>query len=167
MSNTSLSGDGLPACGLYRTTQPLPGGTAVLPADHLVYFHNHSTQGPPVVLLPESNEHNRWRFQERGFLVAELVWVASLRPLLPEGFYILRTHLRVSDRTLPEKSLVQLGYNRQGEPIIFPARRVDNALVFPSRGFRFVADTLFAQLQTADFVVQEPPQPEPEQTLLH
>ena len=45
----------LPNCGLYRTTKPLPDNEAAVPADALVYFHNHSDSGLPVIVAPDHN----------------------------------------------------------------------------------------------------------------
>ena len=45
----------LPNCGLYKTTKPLPEHEAEVAAGALVYFHNHSDSGLPVVIVPEHN----------------------------------------------------------------------------------------------------------------
>jgi hypothetical protein len=143
---------GLPGCGLYRTTTPLPGHADAVPAEHLVYFHDHSDAGPPLLLLPAANVHNRWRFHERGHLVTDPTYPASLAPLLPEGFYRLREHFHPSeDQVVNQNALVQLGYNRAAQPILFfpVLGEHDNSLVFPSRGTR-IGPTIYALLEPLD-----------------
>jgi len=68
----------LPPCGLYKTTEPLPNKEEWVREDLLVYFHNHSQQGPPLLLLPASNAHNRWSFHEKGYLVRDPSFVSTL-----------------------------------------------------------------------------------------
>ena len=157
----------LPPCGLYRTTAPMPGRSEQVPAGRLVYMHNHSQQGPPLVLLPARNVHNRWIFHDRGYLVRDLAYLDTLRSLPAEGFYVLVEHLHVTGAVLPERSLVQLGYDLAGRPILFPARRVENTIVFPDRGFRFDHDALLARIEPAGFVVGEEPVAPGGERLLH
>ncbi len=131
-----MQDDAVGACGLYRTTRPLPEHDAVRP-ELLVYFHSHSEQGPPIILLPEANTNNRWRFRRDGFLVRDPEYVASLEALKPEGLYRTREHFHPDEgRTVGANALVQLGYNPSASPIIFfPSWRAeDNAWVFPSKG---------------------------------
>lgn len=126
-------------CGLYRTTRDLPG--TGLAAGMLVYFHTHSDQGPPIVLLPESNTHNRWRFQSTGHPVSA-AYIASLEPLKPEGLYRLREHFHPdSTSVVAANALVQLGYDRQADPIIFFPKPIEgeNAFVFPRQGVKIPA----------------------------
>ncbi len=111
-------------CGLYRTTAPLPGRGDKVPEGRLVYYHDHSQEGEPLILLPEANKDNRWSFQQRGYLVKDREYPATLEPLLAEGFYILRSTLRQGSSAIPARSLVQLGYNRNAVPILFVGRRV-------------------------------------------
>ncbi|MCG8424550.1 MAG: hypothetical protein MJE77_42190 [Proteobacteria bacterium] len=124
---------------MYRTTAPLPGYEDRIPAGRLVYFHNHSAEGPPIVLMPANNSNNKWQFQSRGFLVHELSYLASLEPLKREGFYRLREHFHPNSQQVVNKNaLVQLGYNPLAEPILFfPTRHeADNSLVFPKQGIK-------------------------------
>lgn len=124
------------ACGLYRTTRTLPGHDEVGPG-RLVYYHNHSEQGPPIVLLPEANTNNRWSFHRQGYLVTDADFTASLEALKPEGLYRLREHFHPdAERTVAANALVQLGYNASASPIIFfpTLRAEDNAWVFPTSG---------------------------------
>ena len=59
----------LPDCGIYRTGVALEGREEAVPAGTLVYFHNHSSDGAPLVLSPLDNVHNRWSFHDKGYLV--------------------------------------------------------------------------------------------------
>ena len=129
----------LPDCGLYRTTIPHPEQPNKVPSGRLVYFHNHSHAGKPMVLLPQSNAANTWTFAESGYLISKEAWVRSLQPVKAEGFYTTaepfhtKTGLRV-----PPGQIVQLGYNRNAEPLVFFPRRDrdSNSLVFPSSGMK-------------------------------
>jgi hypothetical protein len=133
----------------------MPGREEQVPAGVLVYFHNHSQQGRPVVLLPATNANNAWTYHDRGYLVPDDAWLGTLTALLPEGFYVTDSHVHAPGRSLPARSLVQLGYNRQGEPILFAARRVGNTLDFPLRGMRFQDRGIFERLKPAGFVVSD------------
>lgn len=162
------------ACGLYRTGIALVGKEAGVGQGQLVYFHNHSKQGPPIVLLPTVNERNRWAFDERGYLVdgpGAGDFLEALTALPREGFYAVVEPLTVSEgRVLPARSVVQVGYNRGGEAILFPGEGHGNGFIFPTSGFRFDGLTVFQRLREAGF---DPPAagppaggPPPEQ-LLH
>jgi len=128
----------LPDCGLYRTTKPLPENEATVPAGVLVYFHNHSDSGLPVVIVPDHNIHNRWHFHGGGVLFRGLSWADSLVKLPSEGFYMLRKTLTFEGGEWPKGALVQLGYNRNAEPILFigqaRAQLEENDLWFSDRG---------------------------------
>ena len=152
-----------PDCGLYKTTAACPGHEEQIPAGRLIYFHNHSEQGDPIMLLPSSNKHNLWTFHSHGTLTQDQGYLSTLTPLLKEGFYQLKRHLHVGEKVLPEATLVQLGYNTKGEPILFIAKRVDNSLVFPDKGVRFENENIFAELEPAGFSVYQPNKKEPTQ----
>jgi len=139
-------------CGLYRTTEPLPEREDKVAAERLVFYHNHSEQGPPLVLTPHANEHNVWQFHEKGWLVQATEWPETLQPLLPEGYYLVRRDMRLAQEaeTLPARTLVQLGYDRQARPIVFPARFEGNTISFPEQGFGF-SDEVFGNLEPAPF----------------
>ena len=109
----------LPPCGLYRTGTSLPKYEQDVPGGVLIYFHNHSDKGPPIVLLPRKNEHNNWAFHEKGWLVEDPGFIGALVPLKSQGLYVVtERHLHISrEEILPEKTLVQLGYNRSGDTI--------------------------------------------------
>lgn len=137
-------------CGLYRTTEHHPEhpiGPALL-----VRFHNHSDQGPPIVLLPESNRENRWHFHHDGYLIEDPAYLDTLVSLLPEGLYRLRDHFHPDDERIVENSsLVQLGYNRAAEPILFfPSKKSgENAFEFPSRGMK-IGQNIYELLERLD-----------------
>ena len=128
----------LPDCGLYRTTKALPEHEDDVPAGRMVYFHNHSDSGLPVVIPPEHNIHNRWHFHGSGIAFRGLSWADSLTKLLPEGFYMLRKALTFDAGEWPKGTLVQLGYTRNGDPILFiaqvRAQLTENTLFFNDRG---------------------------------
>lgn len=150
-------------CGIYRTSIAMPGKEENVPAGRLVYYHSHSEQGPPIVLMPSKNTNNKWAFHTRGFLVTSDSFSDGLQPLPREGFYVLRANLSVGEGFLPERSLVQLGYNPKGEPILFPGKREGNSIEFPLRGAGFKADTVFKELDPVQFLVQGQNEPKKEQ----
>lgn len=122
----------LPPCGPYRTRAPLGS----IPAGRLVYFHNHGEPGPGLY-LPESWHGNRVRWQKRGVLLPEPDDVASLEPLPPEGLYRVIEPFFCCDkhcRRFETDALVQLGYNGEGEGIVFVPEWVDGMLAIPAHG---------------------------------
>jgi len=136
----------LPDCGLYRTTKPLAGHEERVPADMLVYFHNHSDSGLPCVLPPDHNIHNRWHFHGPQIEFRGLQWVESLQKVPTEGFYTLRQKLTFEGGEWPKGALVQLGYTRSADPILFiarvRARLSENDLWFSDRGVPLKRDQL-------------------------
>jgi hypothetical protein len=128
----------LPSCGLYRTTKPLPEHETTVPAGSLVYFHNHSDSGLPVVVAPDHNILNRWHFHGAGLPFRGLSWADSLVKLPAEGFYTLRKGLDFDGGSWPKSTLVQLGYTKSGDPILFIAQQraalTENDLFFSERG---------------------------------
>jgi hypothetical protein len=128
----------LPACGLYRTTKPLPEHETDFPAGTLVYFHNHSDSGLPVVIAPDHNIMNEWHFHGAGTPFRGLSWADSLVKMLDQGYYTLRKQLDFDGGSWPKGALVQLGYNRTGDAILFiaqkRAQRNENGLYFSDRG---------------------------------
>jgi len=128
----------LPTCGLYRTTKPLAGHEEQFPANLLVYFHNHSDSGLPQVLAPDHNVHNRWHFHGPGVEFRGLSWADSLVKVPLEGFYTLRRELAFEGGSWPKGALVQLGYTRNADGILFIAQvrtKLDeNDLFFSDRG---------------------------------
>ena len=146
-------------CGLYRTTAPLPNHEEQVPAARLVQFHNHSEQGPPLVLLPRVNQHNRWSFRPKGFLIRDLAYIKTLKSLLPEGLYSLSKHIHIGTTTvLNERSLVQMGYNREGEGILFVAEFLGRTIQFSDSGYK-IPDELLVILEEVNFQVPVPRDP--------
>ena len=145
----------LPPCGLYRTQDPLPGKEEWVREGLLVYFHNHSQQGPPLVLLPASNANNRWTFHDKGYLIRDEDYVESLVSLMPEGYYILTEAIYLShEEMIPERTLVQLGYNRAAEPILFLAEFEPSSIEFPTSGLKCTLE-IFDLLEAVNFRVPE------------
>ena len=128
----------LPDCGLFCTTKPLPEHEADIPAGVLIYFHNHSDSGLPVVVPPDHNVHNRWHFHGAGIPFRGLSWADSLGKLPAEGFYLLRRALTFEGGEWSKSALVQLGYNRNADPILFIAQAraqlQENDLFFSDSG---------------------------------
>ena len=136
----------LPSCGLYRTTKPLPEHEAEFPAGALVYFHNHSDSGLPVVVAPDHNIMNEWHFHGAGTPFRGLSWADSLVKMPDQGFYSLRKQLDFEGGSWPKGTLVQLGYTREGEALLFiaqkRAQRADNSLWFAEGGVRLAQERL-------------------------
>ena len=143
----------LPPCGVYRTTAPLPSKEEWVRENLLVYFHNHSQQGPPLLLLPATNTQNRWVFHDKGYLIREPGYVETLIQLMDEGLYVLTEPIYLSrDEFIPEDTLVQLGYNRSADPILFLGKFVDSQIVFPSSGLKCTLE-IFDMLRPVNFRV--------------
>lgn len=139
-------------CGLYRATDELREHPGAVTPSALVYFHNHSEQGPPIVVLPEANTNNKWTFGKKGYSITDPLFIERLEPLRREGLYRVREHFHPdAERVVPANALVQLGYNRAADPIIFFPRTLDgeNALVFPTQGMRIPA-TVYELLEPLD-----------------
>ncbi len=145
-----------PDCGIYKTAHSLKGKESAVGAGILIYFHNHSSQGPPLVLLPKANVHNHWSFSDKGYLVdtdnAE-AFIEGLTPLPSQGLYVTAQPVTLGETELPARLLVQLGYDASARAIVFPARWEENGLVFPPRGFRVDLETLSGAFAPADFQV--------------
>jgi hypothetical protein len=111
-----------------------------------VYFHNHSDSGLPVVIAPEHNVLNRWHFHGSGIPFRGLAWADSLVKLPAEGFYMLRKALSFDGGEWPKSALVQLGYTRTADPILFigqvRAQLAENDLWFSDRGVGIKRDQL-------------------------
>lgn len=130
----------LPPCGLYRTTEPIGN----VPAHRLVYFHNHGDPGPGVY-LPEGWTLNRAQFAKKGTTLPDENLAFTLEALPAEGLYrVLRefTCCEKQCRTYAPDLLVQLGYNGQGEPILFVPELSDAGLALPQMGTKLERDRL-------------------------
>lgn len=155
----------LPPCGLYRTTVAHPRQPARVGTPRLVFFHNHSPAGPPEVLLPARNVHNRWHFDDAGVAIDDLAWVDTLASVPAEGFFSLRRELGFEGGSWPKNALVQLGYTRSAEPILFiaqlRARPLENDLFFSGQGVKVGLEKLALLEPLSVFVEDEPPPHEP------
>jgi hypothetical protein len=151
----------LPNCGLYKTTKPLPEHETDVPAGALVYFHNHSDAGLPVVIVPDHNIMNRWHFHGTGIPFRGLSWADSLKRMPAEGFYMIRKDLSFEGGSWPKGTLVQLGYTKTGEPILFIAQQRasmdENDLFFSDRGVGIKEEVLanLEQLKIFEEPVEE------------
>lgn len=130
----------LPPCGLYRTTAAI----GPIPADRLVFFHNHGNPGPGLY-LPKSWKHNRVQLQANGTLLPGVEFVKFLEPLPPEGFYRVTESFFCCEkrcRRFEPDTLVQLGYNARAQAILFLPETVDGLLAIPERGVRIDGENL-------------------------
>jgi hypothetical protein len=141
-----MASNKLPDCGLYRTTKALPGQEEKIQAGQLVYFHNHSDSGLPQVLAADHNVLNRWHFHGPGVEFRGLSWADSLQKMPHEGFYMLRRELTFEGGSWPKGALVQLGYTKAADPILFIAQlrsKLDeNDLWFSDRGVGITREQL-------------------------
>ena len=137
-------------CGLYRATKALSGQEDKIPAGTLVYFHNHSSNdGPlPSVIPPDHNIHNRWHFHGEGAIenIRNPSWVESLERMPEQAFYTLRRELTFDGGSWPKGAIVQLGYTKTADPILFIARvratLQENDLFFSDKGVGIKRDQL-------------------------
>ena len=133
----------LPDCGLYRTVAPIAG----IPADRLVYFHNHGDPGPGFY-FPESWAHNRAKFSTAGTTAPPSFDARALQPLPAEGFYRVTAAFfccaKQCVRYEPD-TLVQLGYTGAGKPLVFTPELGPNGMAIPERGTA-IDDDAFASL---------------------
>jgi hypothetical protein len=148
--------------GIYRTTKYLPGQEALVGPDQLILIRTDGEFAPASVLLPVSNTHNQWRFQMPGVKVppTSLNWGQTLVKLPHEGFYRLkREHTFGDSGKWIKNAIVQLGYTRKGEPILFIAQRrsplANNELWFSDKGVRVEFDELDAMVEALAWF-QEP-----------
>jgi hypothetical protein len=129
--------------GIFKTTKYLPGHEAQVGPNQLVLVRTDGEFAPASVLLPNNNENNQWFFGMPGIKVppTSFGWGESLLKLPHEGFYRLRREMTFDGggRWL-KNGIVQLGYNRQGDPILFIATRRNpltaNTLWFSDKGMR-------------------------------
>lgn len=160
--------DSLPPCGLYKTGVALTSDPASIPAGRLVMFHNHSDKDMPFVQLPRENVNNTWDFNPIGPGIGDDdAFIQALRPLKSQGVYVLAKEIVAGATTLPAGTLVQLGYNRDGDPILFTGYWFEGRIAFPARGYRFDNLAVLDNLQTA-FLASQPKQEEsPEKGVVH
>lgn len=151
----------LPEPGLYRTTEPYPGHEVNFPAGILVYVGQAASGGGTFVVRPGANRRNRWFWGEPTTVLRSPSWGKSLRKLPPEGFYTLPDSIELDGggRWL-KNAVVQLGYNEQGQGIIFVGQwsenGTDNILRFSDRGLS-ISDSILDRLVWAPILpVQDP-----------
>ena len=143
----------LPEPGLYRTTTALPGSEAAIPANVLVFVGQKSDGGGRFVVRPRQNRQNRWYWGEPTIPLRSPTWSKTLRRLPQEGYYTLPETLQLENGgRWVENAIVQLGYNEQGQAILFVAERREgeaaNALFFSDRGVK-IEDRLLDRLRWA------------------
>lgn len=130
----------LPPCGLYRTRSPIGS----IPAGQLVFFHNHGDPGPGLY-LPSGWKHNRVELQNRGQTLEDPELLRHLEPLPPEGLYrVLEAFHCCAQkcRQFEPDALVELGYNGQGQAIVFLPELVDGMFAIPTTGTAIDHDCL-------------------------
>lgn len=129
--------------GIFKTTKFLPEHESTIAPNLLILVRTDGEFAPASVLLPVQNLQNQWRFQMPGVKVPKVTygWGESLIKLPHEGFYRLTREFKFgeSGRWLPN-AIVQLGYTRAAEPILFIAQRrsplVANDLFFSDKGVK-------------------------------
>jgi len=122
----------LPPCGLYRTTGPIGN----IPAGRLVYFHNHGDPGPGLY-LPTGWTRNRVEVSDRGTTLTDNSLLRYMEPLPPEGMYRVTETFHCCERKCTQfepETLVELGYNGEGQAIVFLPELVDGEMVIPTSG---------------------------------
>jgi hypothetical protein len=122
----------LPPCGLYRTR----AAVGAIPAGRLVFFHNHGDPGPGLY-LPSVWKRNRVELQQRGQTLDDPDLLRHLEPLPPEGFYRVIEPFHCCERKCRQfetDTLLELGYNGDGQPIVFVPELVDGMLAIPTNG---------------------------------
>lgn len=135
----------LPENGLYRTTTAMPGHEDAFPASVLVYIGEKS--GQKFVVRPGQNRNNRWYWGDPTTVMRSPTWGRTLKRLPSEGYYTLPEDMSFEGggRWL-KNAIVQLGYNAQGQGIVFVAESrdtaTDNALFFSDRGMLINDETL-------------------------
>jgi hypothetical protein len=89
---------------------------------------------------------NQWHFHGAGTPFRGLSWADSLVKMPEQGFYSLRKQLDFEGGTWPKGTLVQLGYTKTGDPILFigqlRAARSENNLWFSDRGVSLARERL-------------------------
>ena len=127
-----MSDPQLPPCGLYKTTRAIGD----VPAERLVYFHNHGNPGPGVY-LPAGWKQNRAHFHAGGTTLPSPADVSALAPLAPEGLYVVGEPFHCCVKQCVAYTpgmLVQLGYQGTGQALLFVPRWVDGTFTLPERG---------------------------------
>jgi hypothetical protein len=123
----------LPPCGLYRTRAAIGS----IPSGRLVFFHNHGDPGPGIY-LPSGWKRNRVELQARGQTLEDPErQLRDLEPLPPEGLYrVLEPFFCCAQkcRQFETEAMLELGYNGEGQAIVFVPELVDGMLAIPTTG---------------------------------
>ena len=140
----------LPDPGLYRTTQPYPGHEDAFPAGVLVYLGQPQNGGVKFVVRPGQNRNNRWFWGDPTTPLRSPTWAKTLKALPSEGFYTLPETIELEGGgRCVKNAIVQLGYNENGQGIVFVAEQredaKENALYFSDRGI-VIDDSMLARL---------------------
>ena len=151
----------LPDPGLYRTTNGYPGHEVEIPPKALVYVGRNTETGVTFVVRPGQNRLNRWYWGEPTIPLRSTTWGSTLVSLPPEGFYTLPETLTSADGgSWLKGAIVQLGYNREGEGIVFVGERHDaevrNLLLFSESGWKISDDLLFKLVWAPILPVRNP-----------
>ena len=100
------------------------------------------------------NENNQWRFSMPGTKIpaASLNWFETLQKIPHEGFYRLTEEFTFGDEgKWLKNAIVQLGYTKAGEPILFIAQRrtplVSNDLWFSDKGVKIELEQAESMLE--------------------
>lgn len=135
--------------GIYKTTKYMPRHEAQVPPNHLVLIRTDAQFAPASVLMPIQNINNQWRFEMPGLKIPDvsLGWTESLVKLPHEGFYRLKREYTFGDEgKWLVNAIVQLGYTKAAEPILFIAQRratlEQNDLWFSEKGVKIELDEL-------------------------
>ena len=124
----------LPTCGIYRTSQPI----GEVPAEQLIYFHNHGDPGPGIY-LPDHWKNNQVQFSQRGITLEDTVLAHTLEPIMGQGFYRVGREFYCCAKNCVHfqiNQLVQLGYDGKANPILFFPFWKKAELCFPEKGTR-------------------------------
>lgn len=140
--------------GIYKTTKFLPGHEAEVGPGELILIRTDGEFAPASVLKPVDNRFNQWQFQMPGTKIPQnsLNWGETLVKLPHEGFYRL-----LEEMTFGEggkwlvNAIVQLGYTRKAEPILFIAQRrsplSSNDLFFSDKGVKIELDDIDQKIE--------------------
>lgn len=130
----------LPPCGLYVTLAPV----ASVPAERLVYFHNHGDPGAGLY-LPTRWVANKARFEDPGVLLPDASDASKLERLPSEGFYRVAESFYCCARhcaRFETELFVQLGYDAAATPILFLPELADRSIGIPEQGTKIDRDRI-------------------------
>jgi hypothetical protein len=133
----------LPPCGLYRTIRAI----GEIPAGRLAYFHNHGDPGPGLY-FPDTWTGNRAHFAAKGHTLPANFDASAIQALPREGFYRVVKAFYCCSKNCVEfqpEAFVQLGYNGNGQALLFVPELGNSSIQIPDRGSA-VDDTAFANL---------------------